>query len=316
MGVDITTLRAINFARRTAAIKFDRTVMLGRQEIFFTKEDFDFVNQRAKLRLDYDESIGIGQFAESLFRKFGATYVDSIDASDYEGASIIANFNKPLRSELRDKFTCFVDFGSIEHIFNIPQAIANISELLIGGGTVLIKTQANGYAGHGFYQISPELFYSAFSEANGFDDTVVFLVDLQDIARWHLVRDPRSLKKRNAIPEHRSYYIFCISTKRAKPSTFEVQQSDYERDAWQTKGHSHMGEYRRSTFSKLRHLINPFMFQNVRGRYYALLSYRNFKRETPSFDPDLISISAFGALRTPDKQNNSGAGKEWRALLA
>jgi hypothetical protein len=316
MGVDITTLRAINFARRTAAINFDRTVMLGRQEIFFTKEDFDFVKRRAKLGLDYDDSIGIGQFAESLFKKFGAIYVDSIDASDYEGASIIADFNEPLRSELRDKFTCFVDFGSIEHIFNIPQAISNISELLVEGGTVLIKTQANGYAGHGFYQISPELFYSAFSEENGFVDTAVFLVDLQDIARWYLVHDPRSLKKRNTIPEHRTYYVFCISTKRVTPTMLRVQQSDYEGDAWRTKGHSHMGEYRRSTFSKLRHLVNPFIFQNVRGRYYALLSHRKFRHETPSFDPDLISTRALDALRGLEPQDGPNVGKYRNAAVA
>jgi hypothetical protein len=127
----------------------------------------------------------------------------------------------------------------------------------------------------------------------------VFLVDLQDIARWYLVQNPRMLKKRNAIAEHRTYYIFCISTKRGVSARVGVQQSDYERDAWRTKGHSHMGEYRRSIFSKLRHLINPFLFQNVRGRYYALLSHRRFKLETPSFDPDLISARAFDVLRRP-----------------
>ena len=297
MGVDITTLRALNFARRMKAVNFERSIMLGRQEIFFTMEDFAFIKRRAQLGLEYDDGIQIGNFAEPLFKKFGAAEVDSIDASGYEGASIIADFNQPLETALRGRFTLFADFGSIEHIFDIRQAVENIFRLLAPDGTVLIKTQANGYAGHGFYQISPELFYSAFSEANGFSDTIVFLVDLHDIKRWFLIRDPRSLKKRNSIPEHRTYYIFCISTKRATTREIHVQQSDYEHDAWGTQAHSHMGEYRRSYFSRLRHLINPFVFQNARGRYYALKSSRQFKRESPRFDPDLISASEFDCLR-------------------
>jgi hypothetical protein len=297
MGVDITTLRAINFARRMRPVNFARAVMLGRQEIFFTKEDFQFIDRRARLQIDYDEEIAVGSFAEPLFRKFGAVEVQSIDASSYEGASIVMDFNQPIGAGLRGRFTLFADFGSIEHIFNIRQAIENICGLLIDGGTVIIKSQANGYAGHGLYQISPELFYSAFSEANGFSNTVVFLVDLHDIKRWCLIRDPRLLRRRNAIPEGRTFYIFCISTRRSAARELKVQQSDYELDSWQAQGHSHMGQYRKSYFSKLRHLINPFVFQNARGRYYALKASRQFQRESPKFDPDLISEAEFGRLR-------------------
>jgi hypothetical protein len=35
-------------------------------------------------------------FAEPLLKSFDANVVESIDASDYEGSTIIADFNKPL----------------------------------------------------------------------------------------------------------------------------------------------------------------------------------------------------------------------------
>jgi hypothetical protein len=35
-------------------------------------------------------------FAEPLLKSLDASVVESIDASDYEGASIIADFNRPL----------------------------------------------------------------------------------------------------------------------------------------------------------------------------------------------------------------------------
>ena len=57
-------------------------------------------------------------FAEPLLKSLHASVVESIDASDYEGASIITDFNKPLEYEHHAKFTSFVDFGAMEHIFD------------------------------------------------------------------------------------------------------------------------------------------------------------------------------------------------------
>jgi transposase len=57
-------------------------------------------------------------FPEPLLKSFDASVVESIDASDYEGVTIIADFNKPLGDRHRGKFTSFIDFGAMEHIFN------------------------------------------------------------------------------------------------------------------------------------------------------------------------------------------------------
>jgi hypothetical protein len=296
VGVNITTLRAVNFAVRTRQMDFSKTVMLGRQEIFFTKEDFEFCCKRAGLAVQYHEDIGLGQFSEGLFRRLGGGEVDSIDASDYEGASIVADFNLPIPSELDQQYSTFIDFGSIEHIYNVPQVIVNIARLLRSKGTAFIMTQANGYAGHGFYQFSPEFFYSIFSERNGFQDTIVFLVDLQDTKKWHLIPNPKRIGRRNDIPQSRSYFIFCLSTKTKDVDAIQAQQSDYQDDAWTTSGHSHMGMHGVSLFSRMRHLFNPFLFQNIRGWYYARMSFRNFQKRSIRFDPDRISSDEFKKL--------------------
>jgi hypothetical protein len=191
----------------------------------------------------------------------------------------------------------FVDFGSIEHIYNLPQVIENIANLLRPEGTAFVVSQANGYAGHGFYQFSPEFFYSVFSEQNGFRDTVVFLVDLRDIKLWHLIPEPKRIGGRNDIPQPRAYFIFCLSTKTKDVEKISAQQSDYEVDAWRTSGHSHMGRHGASLFSRFRHLFNPFLFQNVRGWYYARKSLREFQKTSIRFDPDRISQEEFVKLR-------------------
>jgi hypothetical protein len=276
---------------------FSSTVMLGRQEIFFTKEDFEFFRTRTGMAVRYEEDIGLGKFSEGLFKQLGSKKIDSIDASSYEGASIIADFNRPIASELHKKYSMFIDFGSIEHIYNVPQVIENIAKLLRPEGTAFIMSQANGYAGHGFYQFSPEFFYSVFSKKNGFRDTVVFLVDSQNTRKWHLMPEPKRIRQRNDIPQSRTYFIFCLSTKTNDVEEIHAQQSDYEEDAWITSNHSHMGTPGSSLFSKVRHLFNPFLFQNIRGWYYSIKSLRDFQKHTIRFDPDLISREEFEKLR-------------------
>lgn len=296
MGVSLTMLRAIALATRTRNIDFSNTVMLGRQEIFFTKEDFEFIRRRSGLSPSYGQDIAIGQFAEGLFRRFGANRAESIDASAYEGASIVHDFNCPVPAEMHEKYTAFVDFGSMEHVYNVPQVVDNVARLLRIGGSAFIVSQANGYAGHGFYQFSPEFFYSVFCESNGFNDTVVCLVDLQDSRRWFLIPEPRRIGGRNEIPQSRTYFIVCFATKVRNVEQIRAQQSDYQDDAWTTSGHSHMGIHGASMFSKVRHLFNPFLFQNLRGSYYAAKTCRAFRRQTVRFDPDLVSAEEFCGL--------------------
>src|SRR5262249_52639124 len=149
---------------------------------------------------EYDEAIELGQFAEPLFRKMGAQKVTSVDAATYEGASVIHDFNRPLPQNLSSAFDTFVDFGSIEHIFNVAQAIDNIGSIVRVQVSIRIVIIANGFAGHVFYKYSPEFFYGVFSERNGFGDTSIFLVDASPQKTWHFIKSPATLKRRTQIP--------------------------------------------------------------------------------------------------------------------
>ena len=90
-----------------------------------------------------------------------------------EGATIIADFNKPLEDRHHGKFSSFIDFGAMEHIFNVHQVLVNINKILRTNGTALLLLPSNGYLGHGFYQFSPEFFYSTLIPKNGFSQTIV-----------------------------------------------------------------------------------------------------------------------------------------------
>lgn len=97
--------------------------------------------------------------------------VISIDISpDRDGfVTLTANLNQ-IRDwgALSQNVDFIMDMGSLEHISNFPNALENYHRLLKTGGTIFLSNPTNGYAGHGFFQFSPEFFYRMFDSSNGY----------------------------------------------------------------------------------------------------------------------------------------------------
>jgi hypothetical protein len=142
-------------------------------------------------RLDDDQISAVleQEYAENLFKALGAQTVDSLDASGYEGASIIEDLNHPIRDDLKRSYSVVVDFGSLEHIFNVPVALKNCIDMIETGGWYICCVPCNNYMGHGFYQLSPELFFNFLSH-NGFTEIEVFMCLYGDPVFFR-VTDPR-----------------------------------------------------------------------------------------------------------------------------
>jgi SAM-dependent methyltransferase len=94
-----------------------------------------------------------------LSRELDTPSIYSLDQSNYEAPSFIHDLNLPVPDDLRNRFDLIIDGGTLEHVFNIPQALANVSLMLKQGG-VFVSQQMCGITGHGFYTLSPELFFS------------------------------------------------------------------------------------------------------------------------------------------------------------
>jgi hypothetical protein len=208
---------------RLNAVDFSATAMLGRQTLNLRPTD---VPRAADLGNGWKR----GDFAENILRRLGASRIESIDASTYEGASIVHDLNQPLPGNLRAQFSVVLDGGTIEHIFDVAQTTRNIRDMLRSGGTFISVNICNGHAGHGLFQFSPEFYYSAFSPANGFSRTSVYLV--RTSGAWRLIPPPASIGARSAIPNWR-FTIICIADRDGDASgDLTVQQSDYANGHW------------------------------------------------------------------------------------
>ncbi len=220
MGIDVHGLNFLKFARNRRA--FGRVATIGRQSLGLS-------SGRLKKLLNLDKRPRFGPYCEDLLTTyFAAVAVESFDNSDYEHATHIADMNKPLT--IFNRYDTVIDCGTIEHIYNVPQAFKNVSQMCSEEGQILHILPANNYCGHGFWQFSPELFFSLYSEANGYRETQVFLADLTDERFWYEVRNPRNGQRADVMSS--TQLLALVRTRKAGVVCHEnVQQSDYL-DTW------------------------------------------------------------------------------------
>jgi hypothetical protein len=137
--------------------------------------------------------------------------------------------NLPIPDHLRNKFSVVYDGGTLEHVFNVPQALKNCMEMTQVGGHFLQANIANNFMGHGFWQFSPELLFRVFSAKNGFEIETVLLHEVVSNGGWYLVADPDSVSERVQLCNSKPTYILTIAKKVSDVTVFATSplQSDY-----------------------------------------------------------------------------------------
>lgn len=237
MGLDINGVRLLLVAK-SLGTDFKDVVTIGRQGLYVTEkqleDEFLFFNMPYK-----EKAVATGGgYSEKLFALLGAQEIQSIDNSDYEAATITHDMNKPIPEELKRRFSVVVDAGTLEHVFNYPVAIKNCMELLKEGGTFISITPANNFMGHGFYQFSPELFFSIFTRGNGFSLLKLFISEIYGDSPWYEVSKPKGGNAgRVTLINHHSTFLMCIAKRvdgACEPFRIRPQQSDYV-EAWEMK---------------------------------------------------------------------------------
>jgi hypothetical protein len=102
--------------------------------------------------------------AQSLFEVMGMqlTVVDLVAS---RGGERIVDLNEALPADLADAFDIVLDAGTMEHCFNVGQAVRNILAMAKVGGFV-IHMNPMTMVNHGFFNFSPT-FYHDFYGQNG-----------------------------------------------------------------------------------------------------------------------------------------------------
>ena len=221
-----------------------------------------------------------GDYADALFKALGASSLSYLDASTYEGADVIVDLNEAAPNDVKGRFSAVVESGTIEHVFRAATAIETIGDLVAPGGHLLVVSPTDGWAGHGFYQLSPEFFFRALAPSRGFDSVQAWLC-VHRGERWYRLVDPLQAGRRIEFHTPTQSSIFLLARRSSAPGIERDNpvQSDYAA-AWtggtQPAGsigalsHISLGRLRAPALRLRRRLLNagnggldPRYFQRV-----------------------------------------------------
>ena len=267
MAIDSNGLKLLLWAKSLGA-SYKKTITLGRQGVTFTlgdlyravKECGQTISQQ-KAEECFKKSPMTGLYAEGLFSALGAEELVSVDRSSFEGASCLHDLNNPFPANMHHSFDMVIDGGTLEHIFNYPNALRNSMHLVRNGGHFVTIAPANSLLGHGFYQISPELFFRVFNNSNGFQliKIVLFSADTK-FATFYEVTDPAICGSRVELADSQPMYLAVIA-KRTNENPLldaQIQQSDYVA-VWNSHVNDSTSAHPKTDLlSKLRIKLNPY----------------------------------------------------------
>ncbi|MDA9976073.1 class I SAM-dependent methyltransferase [Alphaproteobacteria bacterium] len=104
-------------------------------------------------------------YPEDVFKALGVDFVIS-DVRASPTTHVVFDLNEPMPPSFVDNYDLIIDPGTIEHCFNIAQAMKNLAEMTKVGGFIFHQVPG-AYINHGFYSISPT-FLLDFYQKNGF----------------------------------------------------------------------------------------------------------------------------------------------------
>ena len=282
MGIGTQSLNFLRYSKKYG--DFKRTVTLGRQCTDYRRTE---LNHSSPVEYQYlSEYLRKKEtYVDNLLRDyFGASIVDSIDKSEYEGATIIFDINNEIPADLKGKYDTVIDSGTLEHIFNIPQALDNTSSLCKPGGQIIHALPANNSCGHGFWQMSPELFFTLYSDKNGYRDTEVFLGRPSDPNNFYKVIRPKGGERVNIYSSDEVYLFVRTVRKETEFSHKNVQQPFYLY-LWDDKSHKELeNHFRFKEFISKNDLIYKLARKIYEQHYRSVNSLSKH-------NPNLVRVS-------------------------
>jgi hypothetical protein len=144
------------------------------------------------------------------------------DIVNARGGEFILDLNQPCAPALHARYDLLLDFGTIEHCFNIGQAAKNIAMMTKIGGYIIHGSPLN-MLNHGFYNLCPTWFADFYND-NGFD--FLYLKAVSGNLRNPRVHEVPPFNRFIGIPEDST--LLCIVKKRQESPIIWPLQTKYK----------------------------------------------------------------------------------------
>jgi hypothetical protein len=102
-----------------SGVSYERTLILGRQWLMCDHAQLKRSVAKAGVDLSDDQARLIhSTYAEPFLRFLGAVQIDSLDATDYEGCTIVHDLNTPLPHTYDRAYSAVIDGGTLAHVLS------------------------------------------------------------------------------------------------------------------------------------------------------------------------------------------------------
>jgi len=133
MAVDINNTRFLLYQKQQK-YNFGKVGIVGKQGLYIPTKIIPKLFSVYNYRFEPGENTFYDSFFQSnseiIFQNLGIEDFEYIDFSDYEGATVLHDMNKPISQELENRYDTLIDIGSLEHMYNIPTALENYMRLV------------------------------------------------------------------------------------------------------------------------------------------------------------------------------------------
>jgi hypothetical protein len=110
---------------------------------------------------------------DAFFRMLGARRVRAIDHTQYEGADIVHDLNKPIPSDLEAIADFIIDGSTLDNVFSASTCIQSVTRMLRPGGRLIAVNVASPHLGP-YSLITPYWLLDYFA-ANDFADSRIYM---------------------------------------------------------------------------------------------------------------------------------------------
>lgn len=269
MGFEVNSTNLLLYALKTHPnlSEIKNILTLGRQNILELPKSQKFIYNKM-------------EYAENYFKSLlPSANIDSIDVSDYQNATYTCDLGEQIPLELLEsmlqKYDLVIDFGTIDHIYNVPMALFNSSLFLNKNGVIIHALCANNWINHGFYQISPDLFYSLYSEKNGYFNTEVFLSICKNNKYFYRVNKTINGKRATAESANETYVLVKSILGSNGFSHSKIYQSDWL-PKWNSDALSIGAAKSKNNIIEYKKLLGS-RFPYIRSLYVKLYDYWYWK---------------------------------------
>lgn len=231
MGISINI--AIQLARIAPLLKDCRSgVMLGRQKMHFRPKEWTprLIEALAELGIEAgpEDLFQEDKFCETFLKTIGWPRMESLDFSAIEGAEHIHDLSLPVGPDLTGRFDLVYDGGTTEHVFDIAQAFRNVDAMLKPEGIFISCVGTEGWFGHGFYQIGPDIPWRYWVASLGYEMLGCWTFTRQETEPPRPVADPTGVPGGATMRFARPRFIFYAVRKKPREGAPKpVIQSHY-----------------------------------------------------------------------------------------